>query len=789
MLKNYLLVALRNFNRNKFHGIINLFGLSIGLGATILLLFFIGHELSYDSFHKKKDRIYRFVTQANISGKSIKASGTYGLVPPHLAEDVPSFENYVRLASVGEVTVLLDNSIKGSFKRAFCDSTFFSIFSFPLLSGNRTTCLQAPNSAVITKSSATKIFGQSQALNQTITVNEQDYTVTAVMDDFAANSSIQYDILLSMTTHSDLETYMKHRGISIPCYFLISENAEWKPLEKQLIELTQEYLKPRFFDKGIKVNTEFQPLPDIHLHSSDITWDSNRRGQLSHIFIFSFLAFFIITIAVINFINLITARSETRAVEVGMRKVLGANKRDLIYQFLGESMLISFVAFFIALIIVEVSIKSFGQLVNRQLDINYAEHWYYLLSFIVLTLVISIVSGAYPAFYLSKFKPVTVLKNRRGKMKRRPLQIVLVILQFAISAFLISDIIILYEQVQFMKNKNPGFNVEKLIYLSNLTDKIEKSYRDIKQDLEKHQEISSVTASSNIPTKMGTIQNSYQVGDDPETAILINENRVQDDYIKTYQMKIVKGRDFDTRLASDSNALIINQRAVESFGMSEPIGKEIIVWDIKGKIIGVVSDFHFESVHSAINPLVITHYAKWFNYIAIRLNGRNYQDIIKHIKTVFARYDEMYDFNYKFFDETYEAFYRKEEKNNRLITIAAALAIILSMLGLYALTSFTVIRRTKEIGIRKTLGAESYIVLLMLIKEFIKWILVSCIIALPASYFIMSYWLSKFAYRIEIRWWYFAITVVVMLVIAILAVSYQAIRAARKNPVTALRYE
>jgi putative ABC transport system permease protein len=532
-----------------------------------------------------------------------------------------------------------------------------------------------------------------------------------------------------------------------------------------------------------------QPLADIHLHSGKLDYDSAELGSIQYIYIFSILAAFILIIAIFNYVSLFTAKSESRAKEVGIRKVSGAFRHAIVKQFIGESVIISFISFLIAMFLVEAFLPHFGNLVSRKIVFSYAQSFELIGLFLFISLFVGFFSGIYPALFISRFNPVAILKGTFTGKKNKFLNILLVVVQFSIAIALISSLFVLYTQVSYMKNKNMGFDKEQLVVFSNFTGKIVSNYESLKGELLSNPDIISVTASQSIPGISRSGMNIRLPEWPLEEAIPLKENRVQDDYVKTMGFELIEGSDFSDRLASDSAAFILNEAAARLLNLDDPIGKEIIVWLHKGRIKGIIKDFHFTSLHEKIEPLVFSHYSNRFHNISIRIKAGRIPEGLKYAQGIFSKFDADYTQNYTFLDDMFDSMYRNEEKSNKLIFLASLLAILISVMGLLALTSFVVARRTKEIGIRKALGSNVGLILVLLNKDILKWVFISSLIGIPASYLFMKKWLLNFAYRIDLNIGFFLLALFIAILIAVVTITVQSFKTANKNPTESLRYE
>ncbi len=513
-------------------------------------------------------------------------------------------------------------------------------------------------------------------------------------------------------------------------------------------------------------------------------------GDLNNVYIFSALAVFIMLIAVVNFINLVTENSESRAKEIGLGKVMGAFRRQLLGQFMGESVLISFFAFIMALGIAELFIDLFRQLIDSPIIIPYWNNIFVFILMVMGVLVLGIISGAYPAFYLTRILPVKALKGSKGSSsKNSGLIKALVVFQFAIAIFLLINLALLFKQVSYLKSKDLGFDKEQVLVLKRLSSGIYKSYESLKADLLANPNVVSITASESVPGDTRNVEALFKLGDDASSAIVFKENRIQDDYLKTYGIEIVEGRDFSKDMKTDKNNLLINEATVKALGLVDSINKKIVVSFDTMMVIGVFRDFNYLSLHNAIEPLGFTSYSSNFSCISIKLNTQDAQATLAAIEKTILALDPNYNLNYEFIDESFENMHRKEERVNKLISYGSVLAIVISMLGLFVLTSFTTQQRIREIGVRKVMGASELKIVKMFVLDLSKWVLIGAAIAFPLAYYTMDKWLDSFVYRTHISVWIFFVGGFISLFFATIIVSLITLKAAKVNPASSLKYE
>lgn len=792
MLRNYIKIALRNLISQKFFSIINILGLAAGIAATILLLLYVQHELSYDKFHENYENTYRIISSVKQGdGEPMVVPVALGDAAEVIKTKMPEIEAACKLdKSSGNVTI--DEKVFSSQQYFYVDSTFFDVFSFEIIAGNSREALYNPKNIVITSSAAKRYFGNENPLNKQIKIDGSIFTIKSVMEDIPSNSHFTFDFITSFQSIDNLDRYYSARGFGFYTYFVANKNINAEKWEDKLIDISNQNIAKRFKDEGMEsafqIDTEIQKMGDIHLYS-DYNWEIAPQGNIKNIYIYSFLAFFIIIIAIINFVNLVTARSETRAKEIGLRKVIGAQRKNIVKQFLGEAIIVSFIALIVGLLIVELFIDSFSVLVNRDLALDYSNITLIGL-FIMIPLIIGLLAGAYPAVYLSKFNPVRILKgiSKKGRGNEY-LKKGLVIFQFAIAIFLIISLLIMNLQMRYVKSKDLGFDKEHIMVINNLRRGIYKDLNVIKSELENLPGVISASGSESIPTSNNMVQNAYKSGDDPNNSIVMNEMAVQDDFIETFGLNVVEGRSFDSKFRTDTFSFIINETAVKKLGLEDPIGERIFVWKVEGEIVGIIKDFHFRSFHQEIEPLVISKYRDYISFISVKLTGKNLNQTISDIEDIINQYNSGYEFRYYFMDDRYNNLYQEEQRSNKLNLFGSVLAIIIAMLGIFALTSYTVIKRTKEIGIRKVVGTPVSRILFMLLTDISKWVVLANIIAWPLAYYFMNNWLNNFAYKIDMKIWMFLAGSLIAFIIAIITVIALAYKAAVANPAIALRNE
>jgi putative ABC transport system permease protein len=786
MFKNYFKIALRNIVKYKIFSVINITGLAVGIACSILILLWIQNELSYDRFHKNATEIYRVIISPQDNNTFYIF--TPGALAAGLKDEFPEVIESTRLHPLYPFD---KNPLKHGGKKFYVsggvvDPSFFDIFTFHFIKGNRKSPFAGPQSIVITEETAKKFFGQKDPLGKTIKFEYWkewiDLTVSGVIKDIPANSHIQHDFFLpSLLILKMGRNINSWDDIYSPTYILLNKNVQIEKIKEKLSGIIKRH-RP---ESNYKVY--LQPLSRIHL------FNFGGGGAVTYIYIFSTIGLLILTIAIINFMSLSTARSLNRASEVGIRKTIGASRNQLIRQFVGESLFLSFIALFIAMALVIMTLPYINTLYSTNLEFFNSSHE--ILFLVVFVVLIGIISGSYPAYYLSNFKPVAVLKgallsNSRGFSFRK----ILVIIQFAISISLIICATITYKQLNFLKDTNLGFDKENIINLE-MGGSFFHNYSIIKNELEKNPGIVSMTAANTSFTtrEKGTYTAKWE-GKIGEEKVYMELHPVDFDYLKTFKLKMKEGRFFSKKFPTDSReSVVLNEAAIKAMGIQEPIGKKFsfFVGDEhrNARIIGVVNDFNFLSLHNKVEPLIFVIAPWWFNEVYIRIKPENISKTIRFIKTRLQEFVPDYVFGYTFLDKGINGLYKTEQRVGSLVKYGTTLATFIACLGLFGLASYTSEHRTREIGIRKVLGASITGITFLLTKELLKWILLANIAAWPIAYFIMNQWLQNFAYQTGIRIEIFIFSALATLLIAFLTTSYQSIKAAIANPVESLKYE
>jgi putative ABC transport system permease protein len=794
MIKNYFKIAVRNLWRHKAFSLINILGLAVGMTACFLIFLYVSFELSYDTFHSKADRTYRIVCDIKTPTEVINASGPSWAVPPNAKNEFPEIESFVRIAGGDNVLVRKGDIKFQEGNTMWADSAFFNVFDFKLIKGNPETALKEPLSIVFTESTAKKYFGKSDPMGQTLLLTGEALPakVTGVMKDIPENSQIKGDIVLSMSTitqkfNQSLDSQWGNYGAS--AYLLLKPGVNPKALEKKFPAFLEKRNGTEMKKSQMYATLFLEPLRDVYLRS---TRDGNKTGNINNVYIFSIIAIFILLIACINFINLTTARSAERAKEVGIRKVVGAEKYQLTGQFIGESIVLCLIAFALTVIFSWLMIPVFNQLAGKTINSGLFQNPQYIVLLFFTSIGIGLLAGIYPALVLSSYKPVIVLKGRfttgtRGILLRKGL----VIAQFTISIALMIATIVVYHQMNYMRTQDLGFSKDQMMIIDTNGDPAKNAFQ---QELAKVPEIKSTAMSSSVPGggNPGAYSEIENIKGDLQIANL-DLYFVDFDYINQYKIKIIAGRGFSRDYGTDTTqAMVLNEAAVKMFGYHSPeqaIGKRFKQWGREGKIIGVMKDFHFRSLQQPIKPLSMRIEPRGCNLVSVNLSASNLPATISAIENKWKKLIPNRPFNYYFLDEFFDRQYRSEVRFGNLFLNFAILAIFISCLGLLGLASYSTIQRTKEVGVRKVMGATVSNIVNLLSKDFLKLVVISFVIAAPIAWFGMYKWLQNFAYRINLGWWSFVLAGLAAIMIAFITVSFQAIKAAVANPVKSLRTE
>ena len=797
MLKNYLRTAFRNIRKYKAYSFINIAGLAIGMACCILIIQFVRDELSYDRYHEKADRIYRLVDALDESKPTSRyfalSSAPFA---PTLIKEFPEVEDAARLFMGRRRMVSRQENKHYEDGIIFADASLFRIFTFPLKKGNPETALENPHAIVVSESIALKYFGDEDPMNNTLKINNEDYLVTGLMKGIPRNSHFHADILASMKTLEQIPTVQERYFQSwarheFYTYLLLREGFSADDLEEKLPGFIEKHAAQQIRSiLGSTLSSHLQPLKSIHLHSH-LQHEIRPNGDIKYVLIFSVIAFFILLIACVNFINLATARSANRSKEVGLRKVVGASRRQIVLQFLGESMVFTLFALFLAFILVRIALPLFNSLTGKAMDMRNLGDIIFLSAFILIILVVGFLSGSYPAFVVSRYLPVNVLKSSaKVRTARALLRKGLVILQFGISIVLIIATGIVLYQLDFLKNRKLGFDKEHVVVVTIRENSIRKNAEAIKADLMQNPHILSATITIGVPGGIVAGDVIQLVTEEGKKTITVRMIYADHDYIKTMGMEILEGRDFSRDMSTDAReAFIINEAAARQLKLKNPLSTQVEWDDKKGKIIGVVKDFQFQSLKDEISPLFIQIWPQNTFVFAMRISPDDIPETLAFIENKWEKLDPAHPFEYSFLDENFDRLYRSEEQLGRIFSTFSLLAIFIASLGLFGLALFMAEQRTKEIGIRKILGASVGRIFVLLAKEFALLVLIANIFAWPTAYFLMTKWLQNFAYRVNMESWIYILSATFAFGIALITISFQVLKAALADPVKSLRYE
>jgi len=806
MLRNLIAHSLRSFKRQRSYILINILGLSIGIACSLLIAIYVISEASFDRFNEKKDRIYRIVLNGKMGGQEFVGAFTCAPIGPTLLNEFPEVEDYLRLTGRGPTVIEYDDLTFTDDNIVESDSAFFNFFSIPLLKGDPKNVLNQPRRAVLSESTARKIFGNENPIDKAIKIGDDTarYIVSGVMADFPGNSHFEASILLSFMTNPRSQDPVWISN-SFSTYVLLKPNSSYTTVDDKIPALLEKYAGPQverfmgisideFMSQGNKYRYYLQSLKDIHLDPS-IQQEFKEASDPKYLWIFASISVLIILIAAINFMNLATAQATRRAKEVGIKKISGSTRGMLISQFLSESFILSFLSLIIALVVIRITLPFFNNLLGSDLSLSLFDSWYKIPVLLGFTLFVGILAGSYPAFFLSSFNPSEVLKGSvKGSMRNGRIRRVLVVFQFAVSILLITGTLVMYRQIFFMLNKDVGFDREQLLVI-NAAHTLQNRVEAFKEAVKEIPGVVSIASSTAVPGRNNNL-NGYAIEGRRDETILLQTNWVDYDYIDSYKMTLVTGRDFDRSFTSDRDACIINESAAKNFGVTDIANTRFMLPQDSGRfqylqVIGIVKNFNFESLRNPIQPYILVSKGENQNwgYVTVRLSAMNYQQTISEIESRWKQFTSNDPLQYYFVDEDFERMYLQEKQNAKLAVIFSALAILIAALGLFGLTSFTVEQRTKEIGVRKAMGSSVSGIYFVISKEIMILVSVSALIAWPLVYYIASNWLENFYYRINAGAFSFLAGLAVALSVATITISYRILKAARVNPAQSLKYE
>lgn len=801
MIKNYIIIAFRNLSKQKFYTVLNVLGLSIGVASFMFIVLYTADELSYDRFHSHADQIYRVRLEGKISGQEMAVAVTCPPLGQVAQDEFPEVENYTRLYKLENEVIRYEDRVFTENRVFFADSTFFDVFDFELISGDPASALKEPNTLVLTESTAKKYFGEENALGKTLNVGDffSNYEVTGVVKDPPQNTHFHFDMLYAMSTlsYSREDAWVSN---SFYTYLVLNKDAQPEVLETKLGGLVEKYVGPQvqqfmgisleeFEKQGGRYGYFLQPLTDIHLYSQ-LDAEIEPNGSITYVYILSAIALFVIIIACINFMNLATARYASRAKEVGVRKTLGSIRSHLVSQFLTESVMVSTISTLLAIILISLFIEPFNQMSGKAISFQLMDKPWLALVFVLIIFVVGFLAGSYPAFYLSGFRPAEVLKGKiRAGIRSSSIRNGLVVFQFFISIALIVCTILVYRQLEYTRNVNLGFDKENVLIIKNgrrLGDKIQS----LRQELTHFSAVENASVSTSVPPLIGNTSVFRLKGSDEDH--LLTWYYGDYEQIPTLGVELTSGRNFSRDFPSDTAAVILNEAAVRELGLDDPIHAELSFFgDSNGriiKVVGVMKDFNYQSLKEHIRPMAML-LTQNGAYLSVRLQPGNVGEHVAAIEQFWKEQSPGEPFEFTFMDEDFDALFRTEQRMGQVFTTFTAMAIFIACLGLLGLAAFTAEQRTKEIGIRKVMGASVLSVMVLLSKEFTRLIGIGFLIAVPVSYWVMENWLKSFAFRIPIDVWTFILAGVSAIIIALLTVSFQSFKAARTDPARSLRSE
>jgi len=795
MLSIQFKIAIRSILKQKFYSFINIAGLTIGMTCSLLIFLYVNNELGHDSFHAKKDRIYRVVTDIKTPTETIYTNSTSAPTAAYMKEDFPEVEEMVRLDNARFLITHEENSFQED-NGMLADASFFTVFSFPLIKGDVDTALEDPYSIVLTESTAKKYFGDEDPLGKTLTI-EGGYglKVTGVMEDVPQNSHFTFDLLIPMSLRLEKlfpEAAERWGSFGYQSYVLLFEKDQTTSLETKLSGFMDGHIGEYMKENNMYYSLSLEPLMYIYLQSKR---GSPVSGSLTNVIIFSIIAVFILLIACFNFMNLSTARSTERAKEIGVRKVMGALRGQITWQFLCESLVMAILALSLALIAVELLLPAFNRISDKEIAVSVFQNFYHLLLFFAVAIMVGLLAGIYPAVFLSRFKSLNVVKgsfssSHKGVLLRK----ILVVTQFVVSIVLISGTAIVYKQLSFMNRKSLGFKKEQMLIIDfRGDDDVQDKIETFKRELEENPNVMTVSASSSVPSRTNYI--AYTNIENPVgefQASNINLCYTDHDFMDQYGMKIIGGRQFSHDFPSDTTSLIVNEALVESYGYhsaEEIIGKRFSIWGVEGEIVGVVNNYHFKSLQEEIEPLTMLLAPGIARYFSLNINTEDVEGTIASLEKKWKGMAPQRPFDYFFLDKSFEGQYNAEMRFGELFIYFSGLAVFIACLGLFGLISYTVVQRTKEIGIRKILGASKLAILRILTQDIVKLITVAFLISIPITWYALSKWLENFAYKTDLDGWIFLLAGSLAIAITMMTIGFHALKAAFSNPIDSIRNE
>jgi putative ABC transport system permease protein len=806
MLKNLIAYSLRSFKRQRSYVIINILGLSIGIACSLLIALFVINEASYDKFNVKKDRIFRTILNGKIGGQEVTISTSAAVMGPTMIKEFPEIEDFLRMTGTGPTVVEYNSQVFTEEDLIEADSSFFNFFTIPVLKGDPTNMLNAPHKVVLSESTAKKIFGDENPIDKPIKIGSDTvrYIVSGVMGDVPGNSHFEANMVSSFMTNPRSQNPIWLSN-SFSTYFLLKPNTSYDKVEEKIPAMLEKYLGPEiqqymgisledFLSQGNKYRFYLQNLADVHLYPS-IQQEFKAAGDPKYLRIFGSVAILIVLIAAVNFMNLSTAQASRRAKEVGIKKISGSTRGMLITQFLSESFILSLISLFFALVLIKVTLPYFNDLLGTDLTMGLFSNWYTIPGLILFTVIVGFLSGSYPALFLSSINPYEVLKGSvRNSQNNGRLRRILVVFQFVVSILLIIGTLIMYRQINYMINKDVGFNKEQVIVI-NRAGAVGGKMKSFKETVKNIPGVINISSSTAVPGRVNN-NNGYMIEGRKDETFLAVTTWADYNFLETFGMTLVSGRNFNESYSSDQKACLINETAKKDFNITDIEKARFMNPDDSGKmgyipIIGVVKNFNFESLRNPIGPYLIRfqNEGMMWGYISVRLSPQSISKTISEIEKVWKEYVSNNPLQYYFVDEDFEKMYIQEKQNAQMAVIFSILAIFVAAIGLFGLTSFTVEQRTKEIGVRKAMGSSLRGIYFVISREVLILVSISALIAWPLIYYIAGKWLENFYYRINTGVLSLFAGLAIALSIALITISYKIMKAASVNPAQSLKYE
>lgn len=788
MIRHFFILLFRQFMHNKMYMLIKLLGLAVGMAVSLIIMLYILHELSFDRFHEKKDNIYNVIVESHRNGIVERSAQITAAIGPSLKEEFPEIESMCRFSIFGQKYFNVDGKSLLLNEVGYADSTLFDIFSFRMTRGNKEHALDGSFRIVLTESAARKLFPGADPLGQTIRLgNEYPLKVTGIIKDPPENSHLQFNALISFSTLDEYDNMHLgwDGGWGYHTYVQVNEKINWDHFGTKLVPFLEKHINKKYRNFGVEIKLRFDKLKNVYLFSS-AQGSQPLTGSFSEILIFGAVALFILLIAAINFMNLSTARYSKRAREVGVRKVLGADRKQLQKQFLAESVIISLVALLLATILVEIFLPTFNHFIDKSLGL-YKAQWYVFPALIFVAVLVGVLSGSYPAVFLSAFKPAQVIKGQLSIHSSGLLRNALVVFQFFISAVLIIATLTIYRQLNYMHSKRLGFDKENVLVLDLLGNEAKNNYEILKSEIKKLSYVKNASASSQLPV-WGLTRNGY-VPEGFEEPIMIHVLDVDEDYFETMNIPVLAGESFSSGSQTDNHDYMINKAFADKMNWDNPLGKTIFR-NRQHHVIGMTDNFHYAPMYHEIEPLIFTTKPYLgFDFLSIKLVTTDYETTLSEIEKIWHDVLPGSPFKYRFLDQALYQSYGSVEQFGDMFTAFAALAILIACLGLFGLASYLTEQRRKEIGIRKTFGADVGRIVWMLGIDFTKMVVLGNVIAWPLAWLMMQRWLENFAYSSPLRWWMFLVSLILSLTVAVITVAWKSFRAAGQNPADIIRYE